>query len=90
MDWLFNIAPNGDVTTLYTETVDLRVLGELEVSRASNIEYDHAAQGWAIVLKDGTILAETYPSREDALAAEVAYIQAHWDAFVGTAEISGG
>lgn len=88
MDWLFHIAPNGDVTTLYTETVDLRVLGELEVSRASNIEYDHRLQGWMVVLRDGTALPEAYPSREDALAAEVAYIHAHWDAFVSGAPCS--
>ena len=85
MDWLFNIAPNGDVTTLYTEAVDLCALGFLEVSRASTIEWDSTKQGWTITLRDGTVIPHTFEQRVDALKFEVAYIQAHWDTFAGYA-----
>lgn len=85
---------NGVLSTLYTDTLPLHELGQLEITRASNVEYDAHKQGWTVQLADGMYLADTpYPpdelyitgirhhakawlKREDALAAEVAYINA--------------
>lgn len=85
MDWLFDIASNGDVTTLHTDLIDLRALGSLHVSRASTIEWDAVQQGWMITLRDGTVIPHTFEQRIDALAYEVAYIQEHWEEFVEAA-----
>ncbi len=79
---------DGQVTTLYTDVIDLRALGALHVERASNVEWCAARNGWIVQFTDGTFLGErstfvfnveeaaVFSTREAALAAEVAYIQA--------------
>lgn len=70
----------------------LRRLGTLNVERASHVEFDESLQGWTVQLADGEFLAGvdgdrqwvtsriarvTFKTRDAALAAEVAYVQAH-------------
>jgi hypothetical protein len=72
------VQPNGDVTALYSD--ELRELGgTMHVERASDVEWDNNAQGWI-----ATIHGDYFPpctrlgpfaTREEALAAEVAFIQ---------------
>jgi len=38
--------PNGQVACLYTETIDLRVLGRLQIVRATDIRFNESAQLW--------------------------------------------
>ena len=69
------IRPNGDVTTLYTELLDLSALGTLNIARASHVEPDQSGQWFADVI-DGPKLGP-FPRRSDALAAEVAWLTEH-------------
>jgi len=66
------ISPDGTVTTLYTELLDLTALGVLNIVRASQVEPDEQGQ-WFAHLIDGPTLGP-YPRRSDALAAEVAWL----------------
>ncbi len=69
------IRPNGDITTLYTELLDLSALGALNIARASHVEPDQFGQWFADVI-DGPKLGP-FPRRSDALAAEVAWLTEH-------------
>jgi len=71
----FVIAPDGTVTTLYTELLDLAALGAMNIARASQVEPDDHGQ-WFAHLVDGPTLGP-YPRRSDALAAEVAWLTMH-------------
>ena len=41
------IDPGGVVLCLYSETIDLHVLGKLAICRASHVEPDEAGRWWA-------------------------------------------
>ena len=69
------ITPDGTVTTLYTELLDLAALGAMNIARASQVEPDDRGQ-WFAQLIDGPTLGP-YPRRSDALAAEVEWLTAH-------------
>ena len=69
------IRPNGDVTTLYTELLDLSALGAVNIARASHVESDQSGQWFADVI-DGPKLGP-FPRRSEALAAEVAWLTEH-------------
>jgi len=70
---------HGRVTALYDDR--LRVLGPMRVERASDVEWDDDAQAWFARIRagvaqcTGTMLGP-FTTREEALAAEVAFIQA--------------
>lgn len=65
------IEPDGTVRCLYTEEIDLRALGPLQVRRATSVEWDEDAQEWvATLVSTGEVLAHCR-TRKDALEAEV-------------------
>lgn len=68
--------PDGTCRGLYTETIDLSLLGRLEVRRASSIEFDNRLQVWRVRVRG---LGEVYcsPSREECLRWEEQYFEAH-------------
>lgn len=82
-----------EVTFLYDDRIPLAPFGNAEVTRASNVEYEHGKQGWTVQLADGMYLASTpvpgetyitgninlakvWSRREDALTAEVEWLNA--------------
>ena len=69
------IDPTGEITTLYTEVLDLAALGALNIQRASHVEPDAAGHWWAQII-DGPNLGP-FDRRSDALAAEVAWLVKH-------------
>ncbi len=69
------VHPDGDVTTLYTELLDLSALGALHIARASHVEPDTSWQ-WFADLVDGPRLGP-FARRSEALAAEVAWLTRH-------------
>jgi len=79
MTWFLDILPTGEVVCLYTDLIPLHALGPLQVTRASTVEFDEAAQGWQVTLCDGSRLPGTFRSRAEALTAEVVHLQTHWD-----------
>ena len=71
----FFIGPDGTLTTLYSEVLDLAALGTARIERASHVEPDAHGQWWAEVI-EGPRLGP-FPRRSDAIAAEVAWLTEH-------------
>jgi hypothetical protein len=72
------ITSHGTVRAVYSETIDLHALGRLDIRRGSHVEPD--AQGhWKSDLSpvNGPVLGP-FAHRSDALAAEHAWLVAHW------------
>lgn len=62
--------PGGAVECLYTEAIDLRVLGRLQIFRATDIRYNETTQQWD-VRESGTGTALfSHPSRAECLRWE--------------------
>lgn len=64
---------DGNVTTLYDETLDLRPLGRQSIERASHVEPDHEGR-WTAQLIGGPRLGP-FDRRSDAIAAEIAWLE---------------
>ena len=69
------VHPDGDVTTLYTELLDLSALGAMNIARASHVEPDASGQ-WFADIVNGPKLGP-FARRSEALAAEVAWLTEH-------------
>ncbi len=61
--------PDGKVEGPYTELIDLRALGQLWVTRATSIEFDHPCQVWRVFDPCGQMLYSS-PSRQLCLEWE--------------------
>jgi hypothetical protein len=72
------IEPQGHVRCLYAEAIDLSSLGKLAVRRGSHVEPDGQGQ-WTADLSpvSGPVLGP-FVLRSEALAAELAWLEAHW------------
>ena len=72
------IFSGGVVRTLYSEMLDLAVLGTLQIERASMVEPNMAGE-WLADLSpvSGPVLGP-FPRRSQALAAEQAWLEANW------------
>ena len=60
---------NGNGFGLYTEAIPLQQIGQLELRRATNIEFNHQEQKWEVVDLDSKVLFSS-PSRTVCLAWE--------------------
>ena len=64
--------PDGTCAGLYTEVIDLSLLGRLRIMRAFTVEFDNDKQAWRV--KDGRGFALfTSPSRQECLDWEKQY-----------------
>jgi hypothetical protein len=72
------IKSGGAVQCIYSEEIDLSVLGSLAIARASHVEPDGQG-GWLadLSLVDGPVLGP-FSRRSAALAAEHAWLEARW------------
>jgi hypothetical protein len=72
------ILPGGGVRAVYSEEIDLDSLGPVVVTRASHVEPDERG-GWLADLSPvaGPVLGP-FRRRSEALAAEIAWLEAHW------------
>ena len=77
------IDASGDARCVYTEGFDLHRLGQLSVRRGSHVEPDETGR-WTADLSpvDGPILGP-YSSRQQALEAELAWLEEHWLVYPG-------
>ncbi len=67
---VFELRPDGTVVGLYTDAIDLRVLGHVRAERASTVDWDEAAQAWrARIVATGDVLGP-FPRRDEAVDAE--------------------
>jgi hypothetical protein len=60
----------GDVRCIYDETLDLREIGKLQITRASHVEPDRDGFWWADMGPSGGPVLGPYGSRTEALGAE--------------------
>ena len=63
------IAPDGTARCLWTETVPLHELGQLDIQRACTVEFDNQHQAWRVFDATGDCLYCS-PSRHTCLAWE--------------------
>jgi hypothetical protein len=72
------VGPGGRVRAIYSEDIDLAAIGHPAITRASHVE-PNADGLWLADLTpmDGPVLGP-YPRRSEALAAEHAWLEAHW------------
>ena len=66
------VAPNGGVTAIYAEDIDLRSLGTTTITRASHVEPDETG-AWFAKMVDGPTLGP-FLKRSEALAAEIDWL----------------
>lgn len=69
------IEPDGTISTLYDERLDLGSLGELTLTRASHVDPDLRGYWWACLIAGPTL--GPFPNRSMALAAEVDWLNRH-------------
>jgi hypothetical protein len=62
--------PGGSITCLYTEAIDLRALGRLQVFRATDIRFNESTQQWDVRCAATGKLLHSDPSREACLQWE--------------------
>jgi hypothetical protein len=72
------VAPGGTVRTLYTEAIDLGVLGSPQIRRASHVEPDEQGHWTADLRPVGGPVLGPFGHRSAALAAETAWLEEHW------------
>jgi hypothetical protein len=63
---------------IYDEALDLAALGQLTIQRASHVEPDEQALWWADLTPVRGPRLGPFRLRTDALAAERAWLEAHW------------
>ncbi len=66
MNAVITITNQGTATCLYTELIDLRCLGRLEIRRATEIEFNNQTQHWEVKNLQGRLLYFSR-SRQDCL-----------------------
>ena len=72
------VRPDGSVRTIYGETIDLAVLGQVTITRASHVEPDQQGR-WHADLSpvNGPVLGP-FDHRSEALQAEHDWLERHW------------
>jgi hypothetical protein len=65
------VTKDGGLQMLHSDAVDLSEFGAVEVTRASNVEFDNAKQRWYVQsFATMKILKDDFFTREEALAWE--------------------
>jgi hypothetical protein len=64
------VAADGVARCIYDEGIDLRELGQLQITRASHVEPDAEGYWWADMGPSGGPVLGPYGSRSEALEAE--------------------
>ena len=72
------IDPQGLVKTIYAETINLRSLGNLALTRASHVEPDANGDWRADLSPVGGPMLGPFAQRSEALQAELAWLETYW------------
>lgn len=78
------ISSSGSIRCLYDESLDLRALGKLSISRGSHVEPDQDGRWIADLAPVGGPRIGPFENRSEALAAEVDWLNEHWLTAVDT------
>jgi hypothetical protein len=72
------VLPDGTVRAIYAEEIDLGLLGNPRITRASHVEPDEKGR-WSADLSPvkGPVLGP-FDHRSDALQAEQSWLEANW------------
>jgi hypothetical protein len=72
------VKPDGTARAIYDEAIDLAVLGQVTITRASRVEPDEQGH-WHADLSpvDGPVLGP-FDHRSEALQAEHDWLERHW------------
>ena len=68
----------GVARGVYAEAIDLAALGPVAIRRASHVEPDAGGRWWADLAPVGGPVLGPFAGRGAALAAEHAWLAAHW------------
>ena len=72
------IRPDGTVLAIYSEAIDLAVLGRPTIKRASHVEPGQDGRWRADLTPVGGPVLGPFDRRSEALEAEVAWLERHW------------
>lgn len=72
------VGPDGTARCVYGEAINLRLLGETLVTRASHVEPTADGRWSAELSPVGGPLLGPFGRRSDALAAEIRWLDDHW------------
>jgi hypothetical protein len=71
------IGADGNARAVYGEDLDLAVLGEVQIRRASHVEPDRSGRWWADLSPVGGPMLGPFTHRSLALEAEVDWLHLH-------------
>jgi len=78
-----NIAADGSARCIYTDALPLADLGQLDVRRASHVEFNSDAQRWEVRFTDNpAAVVFSAPSRAECIVWEIETLQARLDSEV--------
>jgi len=69
------VGVDGGVKCIYDESLDLRALGKLQITRASHVEPDSDGNWWTDMGPVGGPMLGPFASRSEALGAERGWLQ---------------
>ena len=72
------IRPDGTVRAIYSEAIDLGVLGRPTIARASHVEPDGEGRWLADLEPVGGPVLGPFGRRSEALEAEHDWLERHW------------
>ncbi len=72
------VKPDGAVRCIYNEVIDLHAIGKPVIRRASHVEPDTNGQWTADLSPVGGPTLTAFPTRSQALAAELRWLEDHW------------
>ncbi len=76
-DLEIEITADGSCLTIWDDENSMRAIGDLKVTRLSDVEFDNEAQGWRVHFRNGVTLPGLYQQRIEALSAEMDYAFDH-------------
>ncbi|MEZ6126869.1 MAG: hypothetical protein R3C49_27445 [Planctomycetaceae bacterium] len=72
------VEPSGHCRCVYSEVIDVRQIGAVEIRRGSHVEPTSSGQWTADLSPVSGPTLGPFPTRSKALNAEVAWLLAHW------------
>jgi hypothetical protein len=80
-DVMIEITENGTCLAVWSDDNPLQMLGDLQVTWLSDVEFNHDLQGWEVTFRNGVKLPALYKERIQALNAEMTYVDEHLSEF---------